>query len=247
MLGQNFAKMFDTMYQSKEGQKEYVWQTSWGVSTRLVGALIMTHSDDAGLVVPPKLAPTQVVIVIIGKTPEERAPVKAKAVALAADMKAQGLRVLVDDDESKGPGFKYAEYELRGVCVRVEMGPRDLEKNLVTLARRDTREKAPVPLEGAVAAAGAMLEAMQKDLLAKARALREANTFEVNSWQELKDKADDGFLLAHWDGTPETEARIKAETGLTTRNRPFDLKQEPGTCVVTGAPSTGRILFSKAY
>jgi prolyl-tRNA synthetase len=247
MLGQNFAKMFDTQFQGRDGQKHYVWQTSWGVSTRLIGALIMTHSDDAGLVVPPRLAATQVVIVIIGRTPEERAPVKAKAFALADDMKKAGLRVIVDDDESKGPGFKYAEYELRGVCLRVELGPKDLEKNQCMMVRRDNREKAPVQLESAVAQASQMLEQMQKDLFTRAKAFREANTFEVNSYDEMKAKADAGFLLAHWDGTPETEARIKEETGLTTRNRPFDLKQEPGTCVVTGKPSTGRIVFSRSY
>lgn len=247
MLGQNFAKMFDTMYQGRDGQKHYVWQTSWGVSTRLIGALIMTHSDDAGLVVPPKLAPHHVVIIIIGKTPEERAPVKAKAEALAADLKKAGVRVIVDDDESKGPGFKYAEYELRGVCLRVELGPKDLEKGQCVIARRDTREKVFEPLDSAVAKAQALLDQMQKDLFAKAKAFRDANTFEVNSYDELKAKADAGFLLAHWDGTPETEARIKEETGLTTRNRPFDLKQEPGSCVVTGKPSAGRIVFAKAY
>ncbi len=247
MLGQNFAKMFDTMYQSKEGQKEYVWQTSWGVSTRLIGALIMTHSDDAGLIVPPKLAPTQLVIVIIGKTPEERAPVREKAHALAAEAKQAGIRVLVDDDETKGPGFKYAEYELRGVCVRAELGPKDLAQGQAMLARRDTREKLPVTLDGVVAKVSELLAQMQKDLFTKARDFRDANTFEVNSYDELKAKAEDGFLLAHWDGTPETEKRIKEELGLTTRNRPFDLKQEPGKCVLTGNASPGRIVFSKAY
>ncbi|MDX2011102.1 MAG: proline--tRNA ligase [Myxococcaceae bacterium] len=247
MLGQNFAKMFDTMYQSKEGKKEYVWQTSWGVSTRLIGALIMSHSDDAGLIVPPKLAPHHCVIIIIGKTPEERAKVKEKAFALAADMKKAGHRVFVDDDETKGPGFKYAEYELRGVCTRVELGPKDLEKNQAVLARRDTREKTPVQLEAVVAKLGETLEAMQRDLFQKAKSFRDAHTFEVNSWDELKARADDGFLLAHWDGTPETEKRIKDELGLTTRNRPFTLKQEPGVCVATGKPSAGRIVFAKAY
>jgi prolyl-tRNA synthetase len=247
MLGQNFAKMFDTMYQSKEGQKEYVWQTSWGVSTRLIGALIMTHSDDAGLIVPPKLAPTHLVIIIIGKTPEERAAVREKAHALAAAARHAGVRVLVDDDETKGPGFKYAEYELRGVCVRAELGPKDLEKGQCMLARRDTREKVAVPLDGAVAKVQELLEQMQKDLFVRARAFRDAHTFEVNSWDEMKAKAEDGFLLAHWDGTPETEKRIKDELGLTTRNRPFDLTQEPGRCVLTGNPSPGRIVFAKAY
>jgi prolyl-tRNA synthetase len=247
MLGQNFAKMFDTMFQGRDGQRHYVWQTSWGVSTRLIGALILTHSDDAGLVVPPKLAPTHVVIIIIGRTPEERAPVKVKAEALAADLKRAGLRVLVDDDESKSPGFKYAEYELLGVCLRVELGPKDLEKGQCVLVRRDTREKVFEPLDSAVKKASELLDAMQRSLFQKAKAMRDAHTFEVNSYDELKARADDGFLLAHWDGTPETEARIKEETGLTTRNRPFDLKQEPGKCVVTGKDSPGRIVFAKAY
>ncbi len=247
MLGQNFAKMFDTMYQSKEGQKEYVWQTSWGVSTRLIGALIMTHSDDQGLIVPPKLAPMQCVIVIIGKTPEERGAVRAKAQALAADLKKAGIRVLVDDDETKGPGFKYAEYELRGACVRVDLGPKDLEKNQAMLKRRDVAEKETLGLDAVVARVGELLEVMQKDLFNKAKTFRDTHTFEVNTVEELKAKADDGFLLMHWDGTPETEKRIKDEFGVTTRNRPFDLKQEPGTCVLTGNPSTGRIVFAKAY
>ncbi len=247
MLGENFAKMFDTQYLGRDGQKHYVWQTSWGVSTRLIGALIMTHSDDAGLVVPPRLAPVQLVIVVLGKVPEERAKAKAKAEALAADMKKAGVRVLLDDDDSKSPGFKYAEYELRGVCLRAELGPKDLEKSQVMLARRDNKAKAPVALDAAVSEVQKQLEQMQKDLFEKAKALRAGNTFEVNSYEEMKKRADDGFLLAHWDGTPETEAQIKADTGLTTRNRPFDLKQEPGTCPVTGKPSAGRIVFSKAY
>jgi prolyl-tRNA synthetase len=255
MLGQNFAKMFDTMYQSKEGQKEYVWQTSWGVSTRLIGALIMTHSDDQGLVVPPKLAPTHLVIIIIGKTPEERGLVRAKAHALADEAKKAGIRVLVDDDESKGPGFKYAEYELRGVCVRAEMGPKDLEKGQVVLARRDAKaahpgEKPPkefVNLDAAVKRVSEILDEQQKNLFEKAKAFRAANTHEVNTLEELKAKADEGFLLAHWDGTPETEKRFKDEFGLTTRNRPFELKQEPGKCVLTGNPSSGRIVFARAY
>jgi prolyl-tRNA synthetase len=247
MLGQNFAKMFDTQFLGRDGVQHHVWQTSWGVSTRLIGALIMTHSDDAGLIVPPKLAAVHVVIIVIGKTPEERATVKAKAMALQADMKKAGLSVIVDDDDSKSPGFKYAEYELRGVCLRAELGPKDLEKNQVMLARRDVRGKEPVGLELAVTRAKEILDTMQKDLFIKAKAFKEAHTFEVNSLEEMKAKADDGFLLAHWDGTPETEKRIKDELGLTTRNRPFDLKQEPGKCVMTGEPSSGRIVFSKAY
>lgn len=263
MLGQNFAKMFDTQFQGRDGQKHHVWQTSWGVSTRLIGALIMTHSDDAGLVLPPRLAPLQAVIIIIGKTPEERAKVKEKAQALAADLRKHGVSTLVDDDESKGPGFKYAEYELRGVCLRIELGPKDLEKDQCVMVRRDERaEPTPaaegqkakvgpkkhfVPLSEAVARAQALLDEMQRGLFVQAKARLDAHTFEVNSLEEMKARADDGFLLAHWDGTAETEARIKEETGLTTRNRPFDLKQEPGRCAVTGNPSPGRIVLAKAY
>jgi prolyl-tRNA synthetase len=247
MLGQNFAKMFDTMYLGTDGQKHHVWQTSWGVSTRLIGALIMTHSDDAGLVLPPRLAPVHAAIVVIGKTPEDRARVKARAEGLAADLKRAGFGVLVDDDDSKSPGWKYAEYELRGVCLRIELGPKDLEKGQCVLVRRDTRVKEPVALEAAVERVRTSLDQMQGDLFQKARAFRDAHTFEVNSYDELKAKADDGFLLAHWDGTAATEARIKEETGLTTRNRPFGLKQEPGKCVATGQPSPGRIVFSRAY
>lgn len=245
MLGQNFAKMFDTMYQSKEGAKEYVWQTSWGVSTRLIGALIMTHSDDAGLVVPPKLAPIQLVIIIIGKTPEERGPVREKAHALAAEAKKLGIRVLVDDDETKGPGFKYAEYELRGVCLRAELGPKDLAQNQAVLARRDNKAKETLSIDAVISRAGQLLEEMQKALYDCAKQRMTDNTFEVNSVEELKTK--DGFLLAHWDGTPETEKRFKEEFGLTTRNRPFDLKQEPGKCLLTGNDSPGRIVLAKAY
>lgn len=248
-LGQNFAKAFETQFQGRDGAKHYVWQTSWGVSTRLIGGVIMTHSDDAGLVVPPKLAATHCVIVIIGKG-DERAAVKQKAEAIGADLRKAGLSVIVDDDESKGPGFKINEYNLQGVCTRIELGPKDLAKNACVFSRRDKPEKADkfeVPLDQVVARTQSELDQMQKDLFAKAKTFRDAHTFEVNSWEELKAKADDGFLLAHWDGTPETEAKIKEELGLTTRNRPFGLKQEPGKCVKTGNPSPGRIVFSKAY
>jgi prolyl-tRNA synthetase len=251
MLGQNFAKMFDTQFQGRDGKQHYAWQTSWGVSTRLIGALILTHSDDFGLVVPPKLAATHAVIIIIGKA-EERAKVKEQAIALQADLRKAGVRTIVDDDESKGPGFKYAEYDLQGICLRIELGPKDLEKNQCVMVRRDQAKgketpKAFVPLADAVAMAQSSLDAMQKGLLQKARDFRAANTHEVNSYDEMKKRADDGFLLAHWNGDAKIEAKIKEETGLTTRNRPFDLKQEPGKCVVTGEPSPGRIVFSKAY
>ncbi|MHB8872711.1 MAG: proline--tRNA ligase [Myxococcaceae bacterium] len=246
-LGQNFAKAFNTQFQGRDGKQAFVWQTSWGVSTRLIGGLIMTHSDDAGFVMPPKLAANHVVIIIIGKTPEERGPVREKANALAADLRRAGLGVIVDDDESKGPGFKYFEYELQGVCLRVELGPKDLAKEQVVMVRRDNRQKDFVPISGAVAHAQGMLDAMQKDLFAKAKKLRDDSTFEVNSFEELKAKADAGFMLAHWCEDPSCEAKVKTELAVTTRNRPFDLKQEPGACVMCGKPSKGRWVFSKAY
>ena len=247
-LGQNFAKAFDTQFQGRDGRQHHVWQTSWGVSTRLIGALVMTHSDDAGLVVPPKLAATHVVIIIIGRTPEERGPVKAKAEALAADLRRGGLSVKVDDDESKGAGFKYFEYELQGVCTRVEIGPKDLAKEQCVVVRRDTREKEFVPLSNAVARVQSLLEQMQTDMFAKAKAFMTAHSFEVNSLDELKAKADDGFLHAHWCEDAKCEAQIKDVTGgVTSRNRPFDLKQEPGTCVSCGKDSPGRMVWSKAY
>jgi len=248
-LGQNFAKAFDTKFQGRDGREHFVWQTSWGVSTRLIGGLIMTHSDDSGFIVPPKLAATHVVVIpIFGKaTDPEKAQVLEKSHALAADLRKAGLGVVVDDDDSKGPGFKYFEHELVGTCLRIELGPKDLAKDSCVMARRDVKQKEFIPLGEAVSRAQAMLDAMQKDLFNKARAHRDSHTFEVNSYEELKAKADDGFLLAHWNLDPKVEARIKEETGLTTRCRPFSLTQEPGKCVVTGEPSPGRIVFSKAY
>jgi prolyl-tRNA synthetase len=246
-LGQNFAKMFETQFLGRDGKQHHVWQTSWGVSTRLIGALIMTHSDDFGLVAPPKLAGTQVVLLVLGKTPEERAKAKAVVVQLNADLRKAGLRTLIDDDDSKSPGFKYAEYELRGVCLRIEVGPKDLEKQSCVMVRRDGRTKEFIPLDAAVSKAQEMLASMQSQMFEKAKAFRAANTFEVNTVEELAAKADAGFLLAHWDGTAATEKRLKDEFGLTTRNRPFDLKQEPGRCILTGNPSPGRIVLAKAY
>src|SRR5678815_4858451 len=242
-LGQNFSRAFGTQFQGRDGQQQFVWQTSWGASTRLIGGLVMTHSDDAGLVIPPKLAPTHVVIVVIGKG-EERGP----AQVLGHHLRRAGLSVLVDDDESKGPGFKYFEYELAGVCLRMELGPKDLAKGACVLVRRDDRSKESVPLDQAVAVARAKLDAMQKALFERARAFRDANTFVVGSLEELKKRADDGFLVAQWCLAPACEARIKEETGgVTSRNRPFDLKQEPGSCVVCGNPSPGAWVWSKAY
>ena len=246
-LGQNFAKAFDTVFQGRDGQQHHVWQTSWGVSTRLIGGLIMTHSDDAGLVVPPKLAAQQVVIVIIGKG-EERAPVHAKAVQIAAELKKAGVRVKIDNDEAKPMGAKFYQYEMEGVCVRMDLGPKDLAKEQCVLVRRDDiKNKLSVPLAECVAKCQSMLEEMQAAMFKKAKDFRDANTFEVNTYDEMKARANDGFLLAHWNGDPKIEKQIKDETKLTTRNRPFSLKQEPGKCIVTGEPSVGRIVFSMAY
>jgi len=246
-LGQNFAKAFNTVFQGRDGKQHHVWQTSWGVSTRLIGGLIMTHSDDAGLIVPPKLAPLHVAIIPIAKTDDERKTVLAKAHAVADELKAKGLSVLVDDDDTKSPGFKYNEHELSGTCLRMELGPKDLAKEQCVMVRRDERKKEFVPLAQAVEKAQAMLDQMQKDLFQKAKKFRDDHTFEVNSYDELKAKADDGFLLAHWCEDAKCEAQVKEETNATTRNRPFSLEQKPGTCVVCGKASPGRIVFSKAY
>jgi prolyl-tRNA synthetase len=246
-LGQNFSKAFNTTFQGRDGKQSHVWQTSWGVSTRLVGALVMTHSDDGGLVVPPRLAADHVVIVVIGKGPEERAPIQSRAEALAADLRKAGLGVLVDNDETKGPGFKFYQYELVGVCLRIELGPKDIAKEQCVVVRRDNRQKEFVPLAGVVAKVKELLESMQQALFAKAQKLRDENTFEVNSLEELKARADDGFLLAHWCERQVCEAKIKEETGATSRCRPFDLKQEKGFCVVCGQESPGRMVFAKAY
>ena len=249
-LGQNFAKAFDTMFQGRDGKQHHVWQTSWGVSTRLIGGLIMTHSDDAGLMVPPKLAPTHVVIIpIVGKAPDaEKAQVMEKAHALAADLRKAGLGVVVDDDETKSPGFKYNEHELQGTCMRMELGPKDLAKGSCVMVRRDAAQKEFVPLDQAVAKAQAMLDADAEGAVREGEGLpRRAHL----RGQLLRgDEGDARTTASCWrtgTGTRRCEARIKEETGLTTRNRPFSLKQEPGKCVVTGKPSPGRIVFSKAY
>ncbi|HZN91391.1 MAG TPA: proline--tRNA ligase [Myxococcales bacterium] len=246
-LGQNFAKAFNTAFQGRDGKQHHVWQTSWGSSTRLIGALVMTHSDDAGLVCPPRLAPTQVVIIPIGKTDEERAPAVQKAHALAGDLRSRGHSVVVDDDDTRSPGFKYNEWELTGACVRVELGPKDLAKEQCVMVRRDDRKKEFIPLAQAPERAKAMLDQMQVDLFQKAKKFRDDHTFEVSSYQEMQQRADDGFMLAHWCLNPACEVKAKDDCAVTTRNRPFDLKQEKGQCVVCGQESPGRIVFSKAY
>jgi prolyl-tRNA synthetase len=261
-LGQNFARAFDVQFQSKEGKLEYAWATSWGVSTRLIGGLIMTHSDDQGLVVPPRLAPIHAVIVPIFKTPEEKTAVLEAANKLAKEVRDLPLRewlnyepvvAKVDDREQYQPGYKFNEWELKGVPVRVELGPKDLAKNACVLARRDLPGKESkemgVPLDKAAARIGELLVAMQKALFDKARAFRDKNIHEVNSWDEFQQtlKKSGGFLLAHWDGTRETEDRIAQETKATIRCIPFDRKKEAGVCVLTGKPSEGRVVFAQAY
>jgi prolyl-tRNA synthetase len=261
-LGQNFAKAFDVKFQDQQGKLEYAWATSWGVSTRLIGGLIMTHSDDQGLVLPPRLAPIHAVIVPIFKTAEEKS-----AVLDAANKLAQGIRdlplrewlnyepvtVRVDDREQYQPGFKFNEWELKGVPVRVELGPKDLAKGSCVLARRDLPGKEAkemgVPLTKAATRIGEMLQAMQTALFDHARKFRDDNTYEVDSYDDFKKRIEEpgGFLLAHWDGTRETEDRIAAETKATIRCIPFDRNKEGGKCMVTGQPSEGRVVFAKAY
>lgn len=248
-LGQNFAKAFDVKFTAKDGKLDYVWATSWGVSTRLMGALIMAHSDDAGLVLPPKLAPIQVVIVPIYKTDEEKAAIDKVADELIAALKQKGISVKFDDRDTQRPGFKFAEWELKGVPARVAMGKRDLENGTVELARRDTQTKETVPQAGLADRLERLLVDIQQNIYNKALAFRTANTRDVNTYEEFKQVLDDqaGFVSAHWDGTPETEKRIKEETKATIRCIPLNNKQEEGVCIVTGKPSKQRVLFARAY
>jgi prolyl-tRNA synthetase len=261
-LGQNFAKAFDVKFQSAEGKLEYAWATSWGVSTRLVGGLIMTHSDDNGLVCPPRLAPVHVVIVPLGRSDEDRKAPIAAAEKLAAELRAlprddfygyEPITVKLDQAWDKSPGFRFAEHEVRGVPIRVELGPKDLEKQACVVARRDVPGKEGkqmgVPLAGAAAHIDKLLRDIQKSLFDRALKLREANTLEVNSYDDFKQKIEEpgGFLWAHWDGTRETEDKISAETKATIRCIPFNRAKETGKCMVTGKPSAGRVVFAKAY
>jgi prolyl-tRNA synthetase len=261
-LGQNFARVFDVTFQNQAGEREHPWATSWGVTTRLIGALVMTHSDDQGLVVPPRLAPIHVVIVPIFRKPEERQATTEAAEKLAAAVRELPLRewlnyepvvARVDDREQYQPGFKFNEWELRGVPVRVELGPKDLEKNACVLARRDLPGKEGkemgVPLVRAAERIGEVLRDMQARLLERARKLRDANSYEVNSYDEFKRKLEEpgGFLWAHWDGTRETEDRIAAETKATIRCIPWSRAKEKGKDMVSGKPSDGRVVFAKAY
>ena len=247
-LGQNFAKSFDVTFLNKENKFEYVWATSWGVSTRLMGALIMTHSDDNGLVLPPNLAPTQVVIVPIFKKQEQLDELLAKLNPLADELKKLGIRVQVDASDKATPGFKFAEYELKGVPLRIAMGGRDLENGTVELARRDTLTKETVAFDGIVETIQNLLKEIQDNIYQKALNFRIENTREVDTWEDFKEEIKKpGFLLCHWDGTPETEEKIKAETKATIRCIPLEGDKTPGTCIYTGKPSAQRVIFAIAY
>ena len=249
-LGQNFAKAFEVQFANKEGKLEYVWATSWGVSTRLMGALIMCHSDNNGLVLPPSLAPIQVVMVPIYKKDEERDAILARMQELKAEFEAKGLSVKIDDRDNLRPGFKFAEWELKGVPVRVVIGPRDLEGGHVELARRDTSTKENISQEGLADHVAALMDEIQKNLYAKALKFRDENIRKVDTWEEFKVEIEKGgFLLCHWDGTPETEEKIKEETKATIRCIPIDscVCVEEGKCVYSGKPSHQRVIFARAY
>ena len=248
-LGQNFAKAFDVKFTNQEGKQEYVWGTSWGVSTRLMGALVMTHSDDNGLVLPPNVAPIQVVIVPIFKTDEEFERISEVANGLVAQFKKLNISVKFDNRTTQKPGFKFAEWELKGVPVRIAIGPKDLENGTFEVARRDTLSKEVKPADGIVSCIQDLLEQIQNDLFNKAIDYRTEHTTEVNSYAEFKDVLEHktGFVSAHWDGTAATEEKIKEETKATIRCIPLDRVEETGVCIFSGAPSKGRVLFAKAY
>lgn len=247
-LGQNFAKAFDVKFSGRDGKEEYVWATSWGVSTRLMGALVMAHSDDNGLVLPPKLAPYQVVIVPIYQKAEQLAVISEKVNEIIAKLKVKGISVKYDNSDNKKPGWKFAEYELKGVPVRLAMGPRDLENGTVEIARRDTLTKNVVSLNGVEEYIENLLNEIQDNIFAKALDFRTQNTMKADTWDEFKDGLKKGgFILAHWDGTSETEEMIKAETKATIRCLPLEYEEEEGTCIYSGKPSKRRVIFALAY
>ena len=248
-LGQNFAKAFDVKFSDKENKLEYVWATSWGVSTRLVGALVMAHSDDEGLILPPKIAPIQVVIVPIYKGDEQLAMISEKVDVIIKELKALGISVKYDKSENSRPGWKFAEYEMKGVPVRVAIGARDLEKNLVEVARRDTKEKTSVDINGIAGYIKTLLEEIQLNIYNKAKQYRDEHITKADSWDEFVNILDKktGFVSAHWDGDPETEEKIKELTKATIRCIPLNNQQEEGSCILTGNPSTQRVLFARAY
>lgn len=247
-LGQNFAKSFDVTFLNKENKPEYVWATSWGVSTRLMGALIMVHSDDNGLVLPPKLAPIQVVIVPITKNKEQLAAITEKLKPVMDKFDELGISVKYDDADNKRPGFKFADYELKGVPVRLVMGERDLENNTIEVMRRDTLEKENVSFDGTVERVKNLLDDIQKNVFEKARKYRDAHVYECDNYEEFKERIKDGgFFLFHWDGTPETEAKIKEDTQATIRCVPFAYEQTPGVDMVSGKPAKYRVIIARAY
>jgi len=247
-LGQNFAKAFDVTFVNKDNEPEYVWATSWGVSTRLMGALIMAHSDDNGLVLPPHLAPIQVVIVPIYKNAEQLDAITESVKPVLNELKALGISVKYDDADNRRPGFKFADYELKGVPVRLAIGARDLENGTVELMRRDTLEKETLPFNGIASHIASLLEEIQENIYNKAQDRMKAHTFEINSYDEFKEKIEEGgFMLCHWDGTAETEAKIKEETKATIRCIPIDGEAIPGKCMVTGKPSARRVIIARSY
>lgn len=247
-LGQNFAKSFDVTFLNKENKPEYVWATSWGVSTRLIGALIMTHSDDNGLVLPPKLAPIQVVVIPIGKAGEQMQAIADKLQPVIEQLRKAGVTVKYDDSDNKRPGFKYADYELKGIPVRIVMGGRDLENNTVEIMRRDTLEKETIGFEGLAEHIVSVLDDMQANIFKKALDYRDAHIYECNDYEEFKERIKDGgFFLCHWDGTEETEARIKEDTQATIRCVPFEFEQTEGVDMVSGKPAKHRVIIARSY
>jgi len=247
-LGQNFAKAFDVQFTGKDGKLDYVWATSWGVSTRLIGALIMAHSDNNGLVLPPKLAPIQVVLVPIFKGEEELDAMREQLLKVKAELEAAGISVKLDDRDNLRSGFKFAEWELKGVPVRIAVGPRDMQNGTLEIARRDTLEKQIIPMAGIGSYVENLLKVIQENVYSKALTFREQNTFVIDDYEEFKTRIEEGgFYLCHWDGTAETEAKIKEETKATIRCIPLDAASDPGKCMVTGQASAGRVVFARAY
>ncbi|MBW6500237.1 MAG: proline--tRNA ligase [Bacteroidales bacterium] len=248
-LGQNFAKAFDVQFTDKSGRLDYVWATSWGLSTRTIGALIMAHSDNRGLVLPPRLAPLQVVIIPIYNNSAQLPAISEKATEIKIRLEKAGISVKYDDRDNNKPGWKFADYELKGVPIRLAIGPRDLENNSVEIARRDTLEKKTIPADSVYSVIPEMLEEIQKNIYNKALQFRNDNTFIVDDWNEFQNILDNqgGFIMAHWDGTAETEEKIKQETKATIRCIPFDAPEERGRCIYSGKPSERRVLFARAY
>jgi prolyl-tRNA synthetase len=248
-LGQNFAKAFDVQFADKTGKLDFVWATSWGLSTRMVGALIMAHSDNQGLILPPRLAPLQVIIIPIYKTSDQLDEISEKVKIFKADLEKAGLSVKYDDRENYKPGWKFADYELKGVPVRIAIGPRDIENNTVEIARRDTLEKEIIPMTDINEHISRLLEDIQSNIYKKALKFRSENTFYIDKWSEFLEIIDNqgGFIMAHWDGTFETEDKIKEETKATVRCIPFDSPEEEGKCIYSGKPSKRRVLFARSY